>query len=111
MVVLKTVECLSTTVTQVTIMIAASRSHKYALLAFSAEHKDPHCGPRRLIIVLYITSRGRMYEQRIFPLIAFIFYPPFKMKKQKQNKQKNKKQNKPGMYEARLGLSGRPKRV
>ena len=41
-----------------------------------------------------------MYEQRISPLIAFMFYQPFKLEKKKIS-----------MYEARLGLSGRPKRV
>ena len=34
-----------------------------------------------------------MYEQRISPLIAFIFYPPFKMG------------GKIGMYGVRLGLT------
>ena len=27
------------------------------------------------------TTGGRVYAQRISPLIAFIFYPPFKLKK------------------------------
>ena len=26
-------------------------------------------------------SRGRIYEQRIFPIVTFIFYPPFKLTK------------------------------
>ena len=39
-----------------------------------------------------------VYEQRISPLIAFIFYPPFKLKKI-------------SMCEARSGLSGRHKRI
>ena len=39
-----------------------------------------------------------MYEQLISPLITFIFYPPFKLKKI-------------GMYEARLELSDRPEHV
>ena len=32
-------------------LIAASHGRKYVLLAFSAELKDPHSGPNRLIIV------------------------------------------------------------
>ena len=43
-------------------------------------------------------TRGRMYGQRIAPLIALVFYSPFKLKKI-------------GVYEARLGLSGRSKRM
>ena len=42
-----------------------------------------------------LPPRGRMYELWISPLIAFIFYPPFKLKKI-------------SMYEARSGLSGQP---
>ena len=41
-------------------------------------------------------TRGHMYEQQIPPLIAFIFYLLFKLKKI-------------SMYEPQLGLSSQPK--
>ena len=51
-----------------------------------------------LLTLMREQTSGRMYGQRISPLIAFIFYPPSELKKI-------------GMYEARLGLSGQPKRI
>ena len=50
-----------------------------------------------LPLVQISVGPGRMYEQRISPLIAFTLYPPFKREKI-------------AIYEAYLGLSGRPKR-
>ena len=49
--VLKTIKYALITLTRVTMLKAASHGHKYVLLAFSAELKDPHSGPRKLIIV------------------------------------------------------------
>ena len=42
-----------------------------------------------------VFTRGRLYEQRISPLITFIFHPLFKVKKT-------------GIYEVHLGLSSQP---
>ena len=55
----------------------------------------------KLVIMAWPLTRGRMYKQWISSSIAFIFYPPFILKKKKKT----------GMFEACLGLSGRPKRV
>ena len=49
--VLKTTEYAFIMETRATMLIAASHGRKYALFAFSAELKDPHSGPRKLIIV------------------------------------------------------------
>ena len=52
--VLKTIECAFITVIRETMLIAASRGRKYALLAFSAELKDHNSGPRTLITVNWL---------------------------------------------------------
>ena len=49
-------------------------------------------------VVRQLLFWGHKHEQRISPLIVFISYPPFNLKKI-------------GMYEAHLGLSGQPKHV
>ena len=51
-----------------------------------------------------IMTRGRLYEEQIFPLIAFFFYPPYKLEKKKRKEKK-----KEGMHEGHLRLSGGPK--
>ena len=43
----------------------------------------------------FVKTKGRMYEQRISPLMAFFFYPAFKLNFFFLN----------GIYEARLGLA------
>ena len=48
-----------------------------------------------LLRMVFTRSLGHMYEQWISPLLMFIFYPLFKLKKM-------------GMYEVHLGLSCRP---
>ena len=44
--------------TRVTVFIAATHGRKYALLAFLAELKDYHSGPRRLISVKTLGMGG-----------------------------------------------------